>query len=90
MPDILFLWADQPFTNHINKQSVDAGLADEGLKEVDLNVASQFFSPLITSLFYMKELGDPYSSITCDDGTVIVFKQVLSFLNFNQAGFLFN
>ena len=78
MPDILFFWADQAFTDHINKQSNKEGFIDANYnsKEIDLNAASQFLSPLITSLFYMNELDDPYSSISCDDGTVIVFKQV--------------
>ena len=78
LPDILFIWADQAFTSHVNKMFLESGYVDDHHDDSEINgsAASQFFSPMITSLSYMKELSNPYSSITCEDGTLFTFKEV--------------
>lgn len=78
LPDIIFIHADKGFVKHINKLSREAGFIgeDHNEHEMDTTALSQIFSPMITSLTYMNELGNPYSSIFCEDGTLFVFRQV--------------
>ena len=78
LPDILFIWADQAFTSHVNKLFLESGYVDDQHDdtEINTNAASQYFSPMITSLSYMKEQSNPYSSIACADGLLVVFKEV--------------
>lgn len=78
LPDIIFIHADKGFIKHINKLSLEAGFIgeDHNDDEMDMTALSQIFSPMITSLTYMSDLGNPYSSILCEDGTLFVFRQV--------------
>lgn len=78
LPDIIFIHADKGFIKHINKVSREAGFIGEHHNddEMDMTALSQIFSPMITSLTYMSDLGNPYSSILCEDGTLFVFRQV--------------
>ena len=78
LPDIIFIHADKGFIKHINKLSRKAGFIgeDHNEDEMDMTALSQIFSPMITSLTYMSDLGNPYSSILCEDGTLFVFRQV--------------
>lgn len=78
LPDIIFIHADKAFIKHINKISLKAGFIGEDHNEdqMDMTALSQIFSPMITSLTYMNDLGNPYSSILCEDGTLFVFSQV--------------
>ena len=82
LPDIIFIHADKGFVKHINKLSREAGFIgeDHNEDEMDTTALSQMFSPMITSLTYMNELGNPYSSILCEDGTLFVFRQVFAVL----------
>ncbi|XP_078359070.1 BLOC-3 complex member HPS1-like [Oculina patagonica] len=77
LPDIIFIHADKAFIKHINKVSRKAGFIgeDHNEDEMDMTALSQIFSPMITSLTYMNDLGNPYSSILCEDGTLFVFSQ---------------
>lgn len=77
LPDIIFIHADKGFIKHINKLSRKAGFIgeDHNEDEMDMTALSQIFSPMITSLTYMSDLGNPYSSILCEDGTLFVFRQ---------------
>lgn len=77
LPDIIFIHADKGFIKHVNKLSHDAGFIDKDHNdaEMDMSALSQLFSPMITSLTYMSDLGNPYSSILCEDGTLFVFQQ---------------
>lgn len=77
LPDIVFLWADEDFTGHLNKVSLDAGLISQNYNEttVDINAALQFFSPLVASQRYMNDVNNPYCSITCGNGMIIVIEQ---------------
>lgn len=77
LPDILFVHADKAFIKHVNKLSRKAGFIseDHNEDEMDMTALSQIFSPMITSLTYMNDLGNPYSSILCEDGTLFVFRQ---------------
>ncbi|KAJ7392405.1 hybrid polyketide synthetase [Desmophyllum pertusum] len=77
LPDIIFIHADKAFIKHINKLSCKAGFIgeDHNEDEMDMTALSQIFSPMITSLTYMNDLGNPYSSILCEDGTLFVFSQ---------------
>ena len=86
IPDIIFIHADKAFIKHINKVSLKAGFIgeDHDEDEMDMTALCQIFSPMITSLTYMNDLGNPYSSILCEDGTLFVFSQVCilsSFVN---------
>lgn len=78
-PDILFVWEDNDFARHINKVLYEAGFIDCQLDmtKLDHGAMAQYFSPMIASLTYMNDIGNPYSSITCKDGTMFVFQQVL-------------
>lgn len=78
LPDIIFIHADKAFIKHINNISLKAGFIGEDHNEdqMDMTALSQIFSPMITSLTYMNHLGNPYSSILCEDGTLFVFSQV--------------
>lgn len=77
LPDILFVHADKAFIKHVNKLSRNAGFISDyhNEDEMDMTALSQIFSPMITSLTYMNDLGNPYSSILCEDGTLFVFNQ---------------
>jgi len=77
LPDILFIHADKGFIKHVNKLSSDAGFIDKdhNEEEMDMSALSQLLSPMITSLTYMNDLGNPFSSILCEDGTLFVFRQ---------------
>ena len=78
LPDIIFIHADKAFIKHINNISLKAGFIGEDHNEdqMDMTALSQIFSPMITSLTFMNDLGNPYSSILCEDGTLFVFSQV--------------
>lgn len=80
MPDILFVWEDNEFAEHINNVLMEAGFINpnQDVSKLDHGAMAQYFSPMIASLTYMNEHGNPYSSITCKDGTIFVFKQVIS------------
>ncbi|XP_070539470.1 BLOC-3 complex member HPS1-like [Ptychodera flava] len=78
MPDIVYLAADREFTQHINDIAVEKGLIqeDDVTDEVDLNAATQFFSPIVASQGMLaNELDNPYSSISCGNGFIFVFKE---------------
>ena len=82
LPDILFIHADKAFTKHINKISLEAGFISEehDCDTINMTAVSHVFSPMITSLTYMNDLGNPYSSILCEDGTIFAFSQVSGIL----------
>lgn len=90
LPDIIFIHADKAFIKHINNISLKAGFIGEDHNEdqMDMTALSQIFSPMITSLTYMNDLGNPYSSILCEDGTLFVFSQFddLVFIAVNGDG----
>jgi hypothetical protein len=85
MPDILFIWEDDEFAEHINRVLLKAGFIDssQNTSKLDYGAMAQYFSPMIASLTYMNEHGNPYSSITCKDGTLFVFKQVHECMEFS-------
>jgi len=78
LPDILFVWEDKGFAEHINQVLYEAGFIDvqQDMSQLDHSAMAQYFSPMIASLTYMNDVGNPYSSITCKDGTIFVFQQV--------------
>lgn len=78
LPDILFVWEDNGFAQHINQVLYEAGFIDiqQDMSQLDHSAMAQYFSPMIASLTYMNDVGNPYSSITCKDGTIFVFQQV--------------
>lgn len=80
LPDILFVWEDKEFARHINQVLFQAGFIDDGrdMSTLDHGAMAQYFSPMIASLTYMNDVGNPYSSITCKDGTIFIFEQVCS------------
>ena len=78
LPDILYLWFDEGYLKHLKKTlSRDEFMKtlDLDSEDVRLDVIGQFFSPLIASQKYMIDTGDPYSSISGEDGSIIVIRQ---------------
>lgn len=78
LPDIRFLWHDAGYLDHLKKiLSRDEFWSTFDLDNEDtrLDVVGQFFSPLIASQKYMLDIGNPYSSITCEDGSIVVIRQ---------------
>lgn len=83
LPDIVYFWADDEFTAHLNK----VFLRDEVISEdfdssnIDLNVALQYFSPLVLSqrcMYRMNRQNCEYKSITLGNGMIIVIDQVIN------------
>ncbi|CAL4180645.1 unnamed protein product, partial [Meganyctiphanes norvegica] len=78
--DIVYLRADQKFVRHVHKLAVTQGLAAEDethsqVDDLDQNIVVQLFSPLVTSQRIMAtQFNNPYTSLTCEDGTTIVFQ----------------
>ncbi|XP_077992016.1 BLOC-3 complex member HPS1-like [Glandiceps talaboti] len=78
MPDIVYIAADKQFTAHINNVAVENGLLqpEDITDEVDINAATQFFSPFVASQGMLtNELDNPYSAITCENGFMFVFRE---------------
>ena len=78
LPEIMFLWYDEDYLKHLKKSlSRDEfwGTFDVDKEDVRLDVIGQRFSPLIASQKYMLDIGNPYSSITCEDGSILVIRQ---------------
>ena len=80
LPDIVFFWADEEFTAHLNKEflSHDVIQEDHDTSTVDLNIALQYFSPLVLSQRCMKRENCGYKSITLGNGMIIVIDQVIN------------
>lgn len=80
LPDIVYFWADEEFTMHLNQVFLKDEVIsqEEDLMTVDLNIALQYFSPLILSQRCMSRENDGYKSITLSNGIIIVIDQVIN------------
>ena len=80
MPDIVYFWADEKFTEHLNGVFLKEAVIkeDDDMRTVDLNMVLQYFSPLLVSQSSMQRLGCAYKSITLGNGMVIVLDQVVT------------
>lgn len=59
--------------------------------QLDPNIVVQLFSPLVTSQRIMAtQFNNPYTSISCQDGTNVVFKEVCLLVNGNFQPRFFN
>ena len=74
----MFLWHDEGYLKHL-KSTLSRDefwrTFDVDKEEIKLDVIGQLFSPLIASQKYMLDIGNPYSSITCEDGSIMVIRQ---------------
>ncbi|XP_033125489.1 Hermansky-Pudlak syndrome 1 protein homolog [Anneissia japonica] len=92
IPDIVFMSADAEFIRHVNKVAVDKGLVQKNevsWEKLDLNIATQFFSPIVASHGLLScELDNGYSSITCENGSIFVFREFCDhlYIAFNGDG----
>lgn len=78
LPDIVFLWYDEGYMKHLKKSLSRDDFwktFDVDSEDILLDVVGQLFSPLIASQKYMLDIGNPYSSITCTDGSIVVIRQ---------------
>ena len=78
LPEIMFLWYDEGYLKHL-KSTLSRDefwkTFDVDKEEIRLDVIGQLFSPLIASQKYMLDVGNPYSSITSEDGSILVIRQ---------------
>ena len=78
LPDIVYFWGDDEFISHLNRVFLKDQVIsqDDDLTTVDLNVALQYFSPLVLSQRCMNRENCGYKSITLGNGMIIVIDQV--------------
>lgn len=82
LPDLSYLWTDNEFSNHLCESAIRCGLMDPSLnssnvdEEMKLSYAGHFFSPLVTSNKYMREVNNSYQTMVCDNGFIICMNQV--------------
>lgn len=79
LPDLLYLWKDRQFQTHLIETAIKNGLVDESTvhdEEAVISYAGHFFSPLVTSNKYMKELGNSYKSMFCENGFIFVMSEL--------------
>ncbi|XP_064625622.1 BLOC-3 complex member HPS1-like [Lineus longissimus] len=76
--DIVFIWADSAFRNHVNSQALESGLiqATDLHKPINLDAAVQIFSSIINSQnFMVAHTKNPYASIKLENGLIFVIKR---------------
>ena len=80
LPDIVYFWADDEFTAHLNEIFLKDKVIseDDDHTTVNLNAALQYFSPLILSHRVMNRQNFGYKSITLGNGIIIVIDQVIN------------
>ena len=86
LPDIVYFWSDEEFVTHLNQVFLrdEVVSQDDDQSSVDLNVALQYFSPLILSQRCMNRENCGYKSITLENGMIIVIDQVISSLDLSR------
>ena len=86
LPDIVYFWADDEFISHLNQVFVKDQVISESHDQttVDLNVALQYFSPLILSQRCMNRENCGYRSITLGNGMIIVIDQVIDSIHLSK------
>ncbi|KAA0202507.1 hypothetical protein HAZT_HAZT009280 [Hyalella azteca] len=91
--DIIYIKSDIGFLRHVQGMAVAQGLnspseINDLKKAVEANILVQLFSPLLTSHQVMDlQFGNPYTAITCHDGTTLAIHKYEScvFLVIGQA-----
>ncbi|KAK7069731.1 hybrid polyketide synthetase [Halocaridina rubra] len=85
--DVVYLRCDHKFVKHVRTMAAGQGLLqddDVDLDEVaqlDPNIVVQLFSPLVTSQRIMStQFNNPYTSVSCQDGTTVVFQEYAGYL----------
>ncbi|XP_076037717.1 Hermansky-Pudlak syndrome 1 protein [Oratosquilla oratoria] len=83
--DVVYLRCDEKFVRHVHSMAVAQGLLAEAeadqMSQLDPNIVVQLFSPLVTSQRIMAaQFNNPYTSVSCMDGTTVVFKEYASYL----------
>ncbi|XP_050735265.1 BLOC-3 complex member HPS1-like isoform X4 [Eriocheir sinensis] len=85
--DVVYLRCDHKFVRHVRAMAHAQRLLGDGQVDLDLvtqldpNIVVQLFSPLVTSQRIMAtQFNNPYTSISCQDGTNVVFKEYAGYL----------
>ena len=79
LPDLLYLWTDKQFERHLVEAAIRNGITDDltvNDEQTIHNYATHFFSPLVTSNKYMKEMNNPYRTMICKNGFIFAMNQV--------------
>ena len=78
LPDLLYLWTDTGFREHLYLHAHKKGYLDK----VDIVMfAEHLYSPLVASNKYMNEVSNGYRRMTCENGFLFVMKQVRNALS---------
>ncbi|XP_066981902.1 BLOC-3 complex member HPS1 [Macrobrachium rosenbergii] len=85
--DVVYLRCDHKFVRHVRTMAVGQGLLQdvevdpEEVAQLDPNIVVQLFSPLVTSQRIMAtQFNNPYTSVSCQDGTTVVFQEYAGYL----------
>ncbi|XP_042205660.1 uncharacterized protein LOC121854914 [Homarus americanus] len=85
--DVVYLRCDHKFVGHVRSMAASQGLLSEAVvdpdqvAQLDPNIVVQLFSPLVTSQRIMTtQFNNPYTSVSCQDGTTVVFKEYAGYL----------
>lgn len=85
--DVVYLRCDHKFVRHVRSMAAAQRLLGEGevdldeVTQLDPNIVVQLFSPLVTSQRIMAtQFNNPYTSVSCQDGTNVVFKEYAGYL----------
>ncbi|KAK3865840.1 hypothetical protein Pcinc_028584 [Petrolisthes cinctipes] len=85
--DVVYLRCDHKFVRHVRLMAASQGLLDQAevdldeVVQLDPNIVVQLFSPLVTSQRIMAtQFNNPYTSVSCQDGTTIVFQEYAGYL----------
>ncbi|XP_027207786.1 BLOC-3 complex member HPS1 isoform X2 [Penaeus vannamei] len=86
--DVVYLRCDHRFVRHVRTMAASQGLLQEQdladpqpVSHLDPNIVVQIFSPLVTSQRIMAtQFNNPYTSVTCQDGTTVVFQEYAGYL----------
>ncbi|XP_064083224.1 BLOC-3 complex member HPS1-like [Macrobrachium nipponense] len=85
--DVVYLRCDHKFVRHVRTMAVGQGLLQDvevdpdEVAQLDPNIVVQLFSPLVTSQRIMAtQFNNPYTSVSCQDGTTVVFQEYAGYL----------
>ena len=84
LPDLSYFWADHEFQEHLCRNALKLGLLDPSTVDMSaideeslLSFAGHFFSPLVTSNKYMREVNNSYETMSCENGFLICMNEVI-------------
>lgn len=83
--DLVFLKADDEFSQHLQKLAFRDGLTEINLhdgtsRDADKDIVMQIFSPLIASYKVLQsQFGNRLRTIECEDGVLLSFSEILNY-----------